>query len=142
MTSPARHRASATDVARAAGVSVSGGGRALAAWIDAHDGRAPAAIFCVNDFVAIGAHRRLRRRGGSVLLGRTAIVGYDDTDVGAELAQLLTSVRQPTHQMGFAAANVLLRSTAGRAAEHIVGQPGLVVRASTVSDLDPSSPVV
>jgi LacI family transcriptional regulator len=108
-----------------------GGDKALGAWIDAHDGRAPDALFCVNDLVAVGVQRCLRRRGGTDLLGRTAIVGYDDIDVAAELAQPLTSVRQPTHEMGYEAAELLLRQAGGQQARHTVFQPELVVRASS-----------
>ncbi|AEE47107.1 LacI family DNA-binding transcriptional regulator [Cellulomonas fimi] len=120
-------------------MDASGGDAALAAWIARHGGRAPDAVFCVNDLVAIGVQRRLRRHGGSELLARTAIVGYDDIDVAAELAQPLTSVRQPTHEMGYAAANVLLHGAERSDAEHIVFQPELVVRASTVQDPAASS---
>lgn len=112
-------------------LDAAGGDRALGAWIAAHDGAAPAALFCVNDLVAVGAQRCLRRAGGTDLLTRTAIVGYDDIDIAAELAQPLTSVRQPTHEMGFEAAELLMRRANGEDARHTVFQPELVVRASS-----------
>lgn len=92
-------------------------------------GGPPPAVFCVNDLVAIGVQRAVRRVGGTDLLSRVALVGYDDIDVAAELAVPLTSVRQPTHEMGWAAADILMRSEA--AAEQVVFQPELVVRASS-----------
>jgi LacI family transcriptional regulator len=92
-------------------------------------GGPPPAVFCVNDLAAIGVQRAVRRVGGTDLLGRVALVGYDDIDVAAELAVPLTSVRQPTHEMGWAAADILMRSEA--AAEQVVFQPELVVRASS-----------
>lgn len=85
----------------------------------------------MNDLVAVGVQRALRRLGGSGLLGRTAMVGYDDIDIAAELAVPLTSVRQPTHEMGFEAAELLLAQAAGGPARHTVFQPELVVRASS-----------
>ena len=90
----------------------------------------PAAVFCVNDLVAVGVQRALRTIGGTTLLARTAIVGYDDIDIAKELALPLTSVRQPTHEMGFQAADLLLTKDDGPSA-HLVFQPELVVRESS-----------
>ncbi len=94
----------------------------------------PQAVFCVNDLAAIGVQREIRRRRPE-LLGRIAIVGYDDIEVAAELATPLTSVRQPAHQMGHRAADLLL-SRAGDGSpvrEHVVFDPELVVRASSIT---------
>lgn len=90
----------------------------------------PAAVFCVNDLTALGALRTLRREGLSVPVD-IALVGYDDVAFAAELATPLTSVRQPTHQLGVRAADLLLRP-AHSPAEHVVFQPELVVRESSV----------
>ncbi|WP_029252054.1 LacI family DNA-binding transcriptional regulator [Paraoerskovia marina] len=89
----------------------------------------PTATFCINDLAALGALRVLRREGISVPHGM-AVVGYDDVDFAAELSTPLTSVRQPTHQLGFRAADLLLADPAS-AAEQITFQPELVVRASS-----------
>lgn len=89
----------------------------------------PTAIFCVNDLVALGSLRTLRRTGLSVP-DDAAIVGYDDVAFAAELATPLTSVRQPTHQLGVQAADLLLRP-ADAEPEHVVFQPTLVVRESS-----------
>ncbi|MCB2177952.1 MAG: LacI family transcriptional regulator [Actinomycetales bacterium] len=89
----------------------------------------PPAVFCVNDLVAVGVQRALRRAGGTALLSRVAIVGYDDIDVAAELAVPLTTVRQPTHEMGWTAADLLLRDR--HAVERVIFEPTLVVRASS-----------
>lgn len=88
----------------------------------------PTALFCVNDLTALGALRTLRRHQVSVPYGM-AVVGYDDVSFAAELTTPLTSVRQPTHQLGYRAADLLL--TSPDEAEHVVFQPELVVRAST-----------
>lgn len=114
-------------------LDAAGGDEALDAWLDRHQGTAPEAVFCVNDLVAVGVQRCLRRRGGTRLLNGTAIVGYDDIDVAAELAQPLTSVRQPTHEMGYEAAELLLRQASGQGARHTVFQPELVVRESSTT---------
>ncbi|WP_129337992.1 LacI family DNA-binding transcriptional regulator [Cellulomonas endophytica] len=108
-----------------------GGEAAVRALVEA-DGRPPEAVFCVNDLVAVGVQRHLRRLGGTALLRRVAIVGYDDIEIAAELAVPLTSVRQPTHDVGWSAADLLLRGREpGAAADHVVFAPELVVRASS-----------
>ena len=61
-----------------------------------------------------------------------AVVGYDDVAFAAELATPLTSVRQPTHELGVRAADLLLSGTDAEA-EHVMFQPTLVVRGSSSS---------
>ncbi len=89
----------------------------------------PTSVFCVNDLVALGSLRTLRRAGLSVP-DDVAVVGYDDVTFAAELATPLTSVRQPTHELGVRAADLLLRGDDGEP-EHVVFQPTLVVRESS-----------
>jgi LacI family transcriptional regulator len=93
----------------------------------------PHAVFCVNDLAAIGVQREIRRRRPE-LLGQIALVGYDDIEVAAELATPLTSVRQPAHDVGWRAADMLLTRDAdgGRVRDHVVFQPELVVRDTSV----------
>lgn len=104
------------------------GGEAATRALLARDDR-PTALFCVNDLAALGALRTLRREGVDVP-GEVAVVGYDDVAFAAELATPLTSVRQPTHLLGERAADLLLRGR-DAAAEQVVFQPELVVRASS-----------
>jgi LacI family transcriptional regulator len=111
-------------------LNAAGGDRAMEALM-ADASRPPAAIFCVNDLVAIGVQRALRRIGGSEMLESVDVVGYDDIEVSRELAVPLTSVRQPAYDMGVRGAQILLDPEAE--AEHIVFQPELVVRASSNS---------
>ena len=111
-------------------LNAAGGDRAIERLMGGEQ-RPPAAIFCVNDLVAIGVQRALRRIGGSAMLGSVDVVGYDDIEVARELAVPLTSVRQPAYDMGVRGAQVLLDSDA--VAEHIVFQPELIVRASSSS---------
>lgn len=89
----------------------------------------PTAIFCVNDLTALGAMRALREHQISVP-GQMAVVGYDDIGFASELAIPLTSVRQPTHELGFRAADLLL--AANGSAEQVLFSPELIVRESTV----------
>lgn len=88
----------------------------------------PTAMLCVNDLTALGALRALRAADVPVPSGM-AVVGYDDVAFAGELATPLTSVRQPTHQLGHRAADLLLRPD--DAVEQVTFQPELVVREST-----------
>ncbi len=95
-------------------------------------GPMPTAVLCANDLAAIGVLRALRRHDVAVP-DRMAVVGYDDIPVAAELMVPLTSVRQPTHELGRQAADMLLRRHADPAAliEQVQFRPQLVVRRSS-----------
>lgn len=109
-------------------LNADGGAKAMAALLD-RPGPPPTATFCVNDFTALGALRVLREAGVPVPRAM-AVVGYDDVNFAAELAVPLTSVRQPSHQIGWRAADLLLG--VGEP-EQVLFQPELVVRASSAA---------
>ena len=88
-------------------------------------------VFCVNDFVAMGALRAVRSRGLSVP-SDVAIVGYDDIVFAREMMVPLTSVRQPMHELGWTAVEMLLHPE--KASGHVTFQPQLVVRESSLYD--------
>ncbi|NRQ48220.1 LacI family DNA-binding transcriptional regulator [Aeromicrobium stalagmiti] len=93
----------------------------------------PDAIFAANDLVALGVLQALTLAGVRVP-DDIAIIGYDDIDFAASAAIPLSSVRQPAHQMGSAAASMLLDVIADPAAstvKHLTLKPELVVRRST-----------
>lgn len=116
-----------------ASMNAAGGDAAMRRLLEEADGEPPPAVLCVNDLVAIGVQRALRLTGGAVLLRRTALVGYDDIDIASELATPLTSVRQPKHELGYRAADLLLAgTTAPGSPQHVVFQPELVVRESSL----------
>ncbi|MGC3954370.1 MAG: LacI family DNA-binding transcriptional regulator [Propionicimonas sp.] len=94
----------------------------------AADGPPPTAVFCINDMVALGVLRALRRRGIEAP-DDLAIVGYDDLYWAGELATPLSSVRQPMRQLGWAAADLLLSNAEPGASR--VFEPELVIRASS-----------
>jgi len=105
-------------------------GYAAAREVLAHPGVRPTAMFCVNDFTALGVLRALRESSVTVP-DEVAVVGYDDVSFASMLATPLTSVRQPMHTLGWTAADILLR-TGLDAAEQVVFEPELVVRESSV----------
>lgn len=97
----------------------------------ARSGRRPTAMFCANDFAALGALRALRELGLAVP-DDMAVVGYDDVMFAGMLATPLTSVRQPMHALGWTAADILLtRSADDATARQVEFEPELVVRASS-----------
>jgi LacI family transcriptional regulator len=92
----------------------------------------PTAIMCVSDMVALGVMRGLRKHGVKIP-DDIAVVGYDDVPFAAELATSLTTIRQPTYEIGHAAAEILLTEadpTAPVQFQRLVYQPELIVRES------------
>jgi DNA-binding LacI/PurR family transcriptional regulator len=91
----------------------------------------PTAVFCYNDMTAIGAlsviHERKLRVPEDI-----SIAGFDDLFLASHTQPPLTTVRQPKHQMGRMATEVLLRILTGQDAEARIDVKGeLIVRAST-----------
>ncbi|MFL6140309.1 MAG: LacI family DNA-binding transcriptional regulator [Labedaea sp.] len=69
-------------------------------------------LFAHNDLTAVGVLDGLREIGRAVP-GDVAIVGFDDIPVAAHVQPPLTTVRQPSREMGEAAAAMLLSHLAG-----------------------------
>ncbi|SNT45353.1 LacI family transcriptional regulator [Rhodococcoides kyotonense] len=109
-------------------------GRAAAAGIaDRAPKDRPDAIFCANDLLALGVLQSLVMLGRSVVPDDIAVIGYDDIDFAASAVVSLSSVRQPSRDIGRAAVDLLDRAVADPAAppQHVHFQPTLTVRAST-----------
>lgn len=70
-------------------------------------GDLPTAVFCLNDYMAIGAMRAARHHGLRVP-DDLSIVGFDDTDIAEASFPPLTTVRQPVFDQGQQAAGMLL----------------------------------
>lgn len=89
------------------------------------------AVFCVNDYNAIGCARALTE--GGLRVGRdVAIVGYNDIPLAAVLETPLTSVRTDISAMGASAVHTLLNRIAGESCASKVLEPRLVARASSM----------
>jgi LacI family transcriptional regulator len=67
----------------------------------------PTAIFAANDQMAYGVLRAASARGLR-LPDELAVVGFDDTIVAEHVRPALTTVKQPFHEMGKRAAEMLL----------------------------------
>jgi LacI family transcriptional regulator len=98
--------------------------------------RRPDAIFGANDLIALGALQALTLAGVRVC-DDIAIMGYDDIDFAASAAIPLSSVRQPSRELGRTAATVVLDAIAAASSAapvpRITLKPSLVVRRSTLA---------
>jgi DNA-binding LacI/PurR family transcriptional regulator len=92
----------------------------------------PTALFCINDFIALGVMRHLVGCGLRVPED-VAIVGFDDIPLAAFMPVPLTTVAQPKFEIGSHAAQLLLDKISGREpATHTVVLPtALSLRSST-----------
>ena len=95
--------------------------------------RRPDAVFCANDLLAIGLLQALTVHGVRVPED-IALIGYDDIDFARSAIVPLTSVRQPSVDIGATAIELLLGAVESpeSAPRHVVFRPELVARASTV----------
>ncbi|MFI6469368.1 LacI family DNA-binding transcriptional regulator [Streptomyces sp. NPDC050516] len=107
-----------------------GGRRAMTELLE----RAPHldAVFAASDVMASGA-RQILREAGRRIPDDTALIGFDDSAIARHMDPPLTSVRQPTEEMGRAMAELLLAEiTATEPARPSLMLPTeLVVRASS-----------
>lgn len=93
---------------------------------------APTALFCVNDFIALGVMQHVLAQGRRVPQD-LAIVGFDDIAMAAHMSLPLTTVAQPKYEIGAQAAQMLIDQIAGvaRPGREVVLPTSLVVRASS-----------
>lgn len=91
----------------------------------------PTAIFAANDDMAAGAICAACERGLSVP-GDISVCGFDDTPIARHIYPSLTTVRQPTRDMGRLAAVELLKAIKTPGAGEMVSVPyQLQIRRST-----------
>jgi LacI family transcriptional regulator len=91
----------------------------------------PDAVFVYNDLSALGFEEAVLAQGLRVP-DDVAIVGFDDIDRGAYAAVPLTTVRQPTDEIGKQAMNVLLGLMNGRGGPYrTILKTELIVRQSS-----------
>ena len=94
----------------------------------------PDAIFAVNDGIAIGTLSVLRENGIKVP-EEIAVIGFDNDPFSSFSYPSLSTIDQPTYEMGMLAARILLKAIASpneeREFRHEVLKPELVVRDSS-----------
>ncbi|MFT5700760.1 MAG: DNA-binding LacI/PurR family transcriptional regulator [Desulforhopalus sp.] len=70
----------------------------------------PTAVFCSNDYIALGAMKGARELG-LTLPTDLSIVGFDDMQTASYMVPALTTIKQPAYEMGRRAAELLLQLT-------------------------------
>lgn len=92
----------------------------------------PEAVFAASDITAIGALRCLNEVDLHVP-DDIGLIGFDDIPASSTLTPPLSTVRQPIHGMGVAAANLLIEAIKSGSKEHrcVTLPTELVVRKST-----------
>jgi LacI family transcriptional regulator len=98
-------------------------GRAIGAKLKSFDG-----VFAANDLVAIGIMQACVVDGDINIPKELSLVGYDDIDFAAAAIVPLTSVRQPSIEIGKAAIELLTLENK----KNILFQPELVIRDSSL----------
>ena len=100
-------------------------------------GDPPTAVFCSNDMLAIGAIEGARQLGLRVPQN-VSIIGFDDMQISSFISPTLSTITQPTYEMGRTGAEVLLNRLENKLQEpvHKFLDIKLVAREST-SKMDP-----
>lgn len=92
------------------------------------------AVFCANDVMAIGAIKAIEEAGFYVPRN-IAVAGFDDLPFSSLIKPPLTTIRQPTYEIGEIAVTLLMERIQGKIqgrARKIILPGELVVRESTV----------
>jgi LacI family transcriptional regulator len=98
----------------------------------------PTAVFATNDIVAVGAWRTLLEEGVRVPQDMS-IIGFDDIEIGRFLIPPLTTVGQPSREIGEKAVELLLQRInekerfANKPPTSVIISPTLHVRGSTAA---------
>jgi len=111
------------------------GHHAVSHWLD--HGEPFTAVVCFNDLVAYGVMRELTARG-IVVPQQVSVVGFDDLPASRYVVPGLTTVRQPSEDIGLRAMQLVADQLDGvnRAARHVQMPTTLMVRSSTAPPPD------
>ncbi len=92
----------------------------------------PTAVFCSNDLLAIGAIEGARQMGLGIPHD-ISIIGFDDMQIASFVSPSLTTIRQPTYEMGRQGAEALIDIIEGKAGKpvHKLLDISLIPREST-----------
>ncbi len=94
----------------------------------------PTAIFCINDFVAMGVLKALKESGIRVP-DDISVVGFDNIELSNFAIVPLTTIAQPVNEISFEAINLLFRkiSNPDTPTRQIYIDPKLIIRNSCKS---------
>jgi LacI family transcriptional regulator len=91
----------------------------------------PTAVFCSNDYLALGAMKGAREMGLK-LPEDLSIAGFDDIEIASYVVPALTTIRQPAYEMGKLGAELLFqRMTNPDKPVRLMLKTELIVRDST-----------
>lgn len=108
---------------------ISSGYKITKSWIES--GRIPTAVFTADDYIAFGAMDAVREAGLKVPED-ISICGYDDDFLSQGIHPGLTTIRQPSEEMGLKAVEVLMQSLEGKQRSQTIKlKPELIIRQST-----------
>src|SRR5580658_8094428 len=97
------------------------------------------ALVAYNDISALSAMTALREAGRRVPED-VSVIGFDDIEFASLAYPPLTTIRQPMHEMGATAAEVLLRKLVNdESVQNIRVRPELIVRSSTCAPAVPAA---
>lgn len=92
----------------------------------------PTAIFCINDFVAIGAIKEAVDQQTSIPEDMS-IIGFDDIPLSHHFIPQITTVSQEANLLGRTAIGVLQKLMNGvKVKKHTAIEPKLMIRKSTI----------
>ena len=69
-------------------------------------------LFCGNDLIALGALKCLHQNG-IIVPDQIGVVGFDDINMAQLASPELTTVKQPNYEMGYRAADLLIKTIQG-----------------------------
>ena len=89
-------------------------------------------VFCGNDLIALGAIKALKRNN-YIIPNDIGIVGYDDIYMSRMIDPELSTVNQPTYDMGYKAAELLIKMLSDEDVEdnEVILGTKLIVRGTT-----------
>lgn len=93
----------------------------------------PTAVFCSNDYLALGAMKGARELGLN-LPGDLSIAGFDDIQIASYVIPALTTIRQPAYEMGKLGAELLFQRMGQQTKPvQLMLETELIVRQSTAA---------
>ncbi len=119
-----------TEIIRYGGLHEQDGYNSMASLLT--ENRIPDAIFAVNDPVAIGAYQRIKEAGLKIP-NDVAIMGFSNNKITSLIDPPLTTIDQPSFEMGEKAAEILIGIIKGivKETKTVVLDTKLIIRGST-----------
>jgi LacI family transcriptional regulator len=94
----------------------------------------PFGVFCANDFIALGAMRAIKEKKFKIPED-ISIVGNDDVEIASYLDTLLTTVKNPSYEIGALGVEHIVKlieqPNTARQSIKIMLEPELIIRQST-----------